>query len=92
MLYEVITIEGQTVRRNSPTIYNVAYLERLFLDGRETSLEQQIWGPLLAPNEMGNPSVGQVLQTIRSIPEYVERFEAAFEGRPPSMETRNNFV
>jgi len=86
-LATAVGIEGQTVRRNSPTIYNVAYLERLFLDGRETSLEQQIWGPLLAPNEMGNPSVGQVLQTIRSIPEYVERFEAAFEGRPPSMET-----
>jgi cytochrome c peroxidase len=82
-----VGIEGRTVRRNTPTIYNVAYLERLFLDGRETSLEQQVWGPLLAHNEMGNPSVGQVLQTIRSVPEYVERFESAFDGRPPSMET-----
>ena len=82
-----VGIEGRTVRRNSPTIYNVAYLERLFHDGRETSLEQQIWGPLLAHNEMGNPSVGQVLETIRSNPEYVERFKSAFEGRPPSMDT-----
>lgn len=86
-LATAVGIEGKTVRRNSPTIYNVAYLEKLFLDGRETSLEQQIWGPLLADNEMGNPSVGQVLETIRSIPGYTERFESAFQGRPPTMET-----
>jgi len=86
-LATAVGIEGQTVRRNSPTIYNVAYLERLFHDGRESSLEQQIWGPLLAPNEMGNPSIGQVLESIRSIPGYTERFESAFDGRSPSMET-----
>lgn len=86
-LATAVGIEGRTVRRNAPTVYNVAYLERLFVDGRETSLEQQIWGPLLAHNEMGNPSVGQVLETIRSNPEYVERFKSAFEGRPPSMDT-----
>ncbi|GAG65522.1 unnamed protein product, partial [marine sediment metagenome] len=82
-----VGIEGRTVRRNSPTIYNVAYLERLFHDGRETSLEQQIWGPLLARNEMGNPSVGQVLVQISAIPEYRELFERAFDGRQVSMET-----
>ena len=82
-----VGIEGRTVRRNSPTIYNVAYLERLFHDGRENSLEQQIWGPLLARNEMGNPSVGRVMQQISAIPEYRELFERAFDGRPVSMET-----
>ncbi len=82
-----VGIEGRTVRRNSPTIYNVAYLERLFHDGRETSLEQQIWGPLLAHNEMGNPSVGRVIEQIKAIPEYRQRFEAAFGGEGPSMGT-----
>jgi cytochrome c peroxidase len=86
-LATAVGIEGRTVRRNSPTIYNVAYLGRLFHDGRESTLEQQIWGPLLAHNEMGNPSVGQVIEQIRDIPEYRERFEIAFEGRPVSMET-----
>jgi len=82
-----VGIEGRTVRRNSPTIYNVTYLERLFHDGRETSLEQQIWGPLLARNEMGNPSVGRVMEQISAIPEYREMFELAFDGRQVSMET-----
>ena len=57
-----VGIEGQTVRRNSPTIYNVAYASLLFHDGRENTLEQQVWGPLLASNEMGNPSVGYVVR------------------------------
>ena len=86
-LATAVGIEGRTVRRNSPTIYNVAYLQRLFHDGRESRLEQQIWGPLLASNEMGNPSVGRVIATIEALPEYRERFEQAFDGRRPSMET-----
>jgi cytochrome c peroxidase len=86
-LATAVGIEGRTVRRNSPTIYNVAYLERLFHDGRETTLEQQIWGPLLAANEMGNPSVGRVIEQILAIGRYREMFDRAFDGRPVSMET-----
>jgi cytochrome c peroxidase len=82
-----VGIEGRSVRRNAPTLYNSAYLTRLFHDGRETRLEQQIWGPLLAANEMGNPSVGLVLERIRALPDYAGLFEAAFDGRGPGMET-----
>lgn len=82
-----VGIEGRTVRRNSPTIYNVAYARRLFHDGREYTLEQQIWGPLLANNEMGNPSIGYVIEKIRYMSDYQGLFEAAFDGRTPSMET-----
>jgi len=86
-LATAVGIEGRTVRRNSPTIYNVAYLDRLFLDGRESTLEQQIWGPLLAHNEMGNPSVGQVIDQITAIPSYPPLFDKAFDGRGITMET-----
>ena len=86
-LATAVGIEGRTVRRNSPTIYNVAYLERLFHDGRESSLEQQIWGPLLARNEMGNPSPGMVIEQVSAIPAYVEQFSKAFPGRGVTMET-----
>jgi cytochrome c peroxidase len=79
-------IEGRTVRRNAPTLYNVAYLTKLFHDGRESSLENQVWGPFLAANEMGNPSVGFVLDRIESLPDYRGLFEQAF-GRGPGMET-----
>lgn len=82
-----VGLEGRSGRRNSPTVYNTAYLTKLFHDGREESLEQQVWGPLLAANEMANPSVGAVVSKVRMIPEYKGLFEAAFGGRGVSMET-----
>ena len=81
-----VGIEGRSVRRNTPTLYNSAYARLLFHDGREENLEQQVWGPLLARNEMANPSVGYVLEKIRNIEDYRGAFEAAF-GRGVSMET-----
>jgi len=86
-LATAVGIEGRTVRRNAPTILNAAYPTRLFHDGREHSLEHQVWGPLLARNEMGNPSVGSVVERIRRIDDYASRFEKAFPGRGLAIET-----
>jgi cytochrome c peroxidase len=82
-----VGVEGRSVRRNSPTLYNVAYIEKLFHDGREENLEQQVWGPFLAKNEMANPSIGYLLGKIRSFPDYDGLFEEAYDGRPVGMET-----
>ena len=79
-------IEGRTVRRNSPTLYNVAYADKLFHDGRESSLENQVWGPFLAHNEMGNPAVGFVVDKLKRLPDYRDLFEQAFH-RGATMET-----
>ncbi len=84
-LATAVGVEGRTVRRNAPTIYNVAYAKSLFHDARETSLEQQIWGPLLAYNEMANPSVGQVISKINHIPEYRQQFAKVFNGQQADM-------
>ncbi|NOQ63416.1 MAG: photosynthetic protein synthase I [Methyloprofundus sp.] len=73
-----VGIEGRSVSRNSPTLYNIAYATQLFHDGRENSLEQQVWGPLLAHNEMGNPSIGFVLDKIKSLEDYQGLFEQSF--------------
>lgn len=81
-----VGIEGRSVRRNAPTLLNVSRMSVLFHDGREDRLEQQVWGPLLARNEMGNPSVGFVLNKIRDLAAYNGLFEAAF-GEGPSMRT-----
>lgn len=81
-----VGIEGRTVRRNSPTLYNVAYFKTLFHDSRETTLEQQIWGPLLAHNEMANPSIGYVIEKIKNSAGYSKLFQQAFR-KEPSMET-----
>jgi cytochrome c peroxidase len=81
-----IGVEGRTVRRNTPSLYNVGYAQLLFHDGRENSLEQQVWGPLLAHNEMANPSIGFVVDKINTITDYAVLFEQAFHKKP-GMET-----
>ncbi len=86
-LATAIGFEGRSVNRNSPTIYNIAYHTVLFHDGREDSLEQQVWAPLLAHNEMANPSIGYVINKIKGINAYDGLFEAAFDGKGPTMET-----
>lgn len=73
-----IGVEGRSVRRNSPALFNVAYQNRLFHDGRETTLETQIFSPLLAMNEMANPSIGYLIEKVKTLPDYAGWFEAAF--------------
>jgi cytochrome c peroxidase len=86
-LATAIGFEGRSVKRNSPTIYNVGYYDVFFHDAREDSLEQQVWAPLLARNEMANPSIGYVINKIKGIEEYKGLFETAFDGKGPTMET-----
>ena len=82
-----VGFEGRTVRRNAPALYNLPWVPRLFHDGRERSLEHQIWAPLLAANEMANPSIGHVLDKIAGLAPYPERFAAAFPGEGLSLAT-----
>ncbi|MDX1604545.1 MAG: cytochrome c peroxidase [Candidatus Competibacterales bacterium] len=85
-LATAVGFEGRSVRRNAPTLLNVGYGQLLFHDGRETRLEQQVWAPLLAGNEMANPSVAAVIGPLERLPDYRGLFEAAF-GRGPDMLT-----
>jgi cytochrome c peroxidase len=49
-------------------------------------LENQVWGPLLAANEMANPSIGYVIEKIKASADYAGLFQRAFK-RGVSMET-----
>ena len=80
-------IEGKSLRRNAPSLLNVAWQAALFHDGREFSLSTQAWIPLLHPDEMANPSIGHLLHRIRGMADYDGQFEHAFRGAGPSMET-----
>lgn len=77
--------EGRSLRRSAPALYNVAYFRHLFHDGRETRLETQVISPLLDDNEMGNPSIGHLLDRIEGMADYREPFQRAF-GAGPSIE------
>jgi cytochrome c peroxidase len=79
-LATAVGIEGRTNRRNSPTILNVGYYKILFHDGREFTLENQVIGPMVSFNEMGNPSIGHVIDKIQNLKDYEGMFEKAFGG------------
>jgi len=69
------------LRRNSPTLYNLAFRETLLWDGRATTLEEQALFPLLAEDEMSvDPALA--VDKLAAIPEYVELFEEAFPDDP----------
>ena len=70
--------QGKGVRRNVPSLYNVVFVEQLFLDGRETSLVEQIWSPLLAHNEMANENRQSVMTKLAANESYAQRFEALY--------------
>jgi cytochrome c peroxidase len=85
-LATAVGTEGRSVPRNAPTVVNAAFLSRFFHDARENSLEDQVWGPLLAHNEMANPSPGYILNKIKNIPDYDGLFENAYGG-PVNMDS-----
>jgi len=65
--------------RNSPTVFNSVYNIAQFWDGRAEDLLQQAKGPVQASVEMNN-TPEQVVKTLTSMPEYVQRFTEAFPG------------
>jgi cytochrome c peroxidase len=65
--------------RNSPTVLNAVYNKAQFWDGRAEDLKAQAKGPVQAGVEMANKPEAVVV-TLKSMPEYVERFGKAFPG------------
>jgi cytochrome c peroxidase len=82
-----VGMEGKSLRRNAPSLFNVIYETTLFRDGRENALETQIWSPILSADEIAAPSVGWVLAKVRRLPDYPPLFEAAYPGQGITMET-----
>ncbi len=67
----------QKGRRNSPTVFNAVFNFVQFWDGRARNLREQVKGPVQAAVEMNN-TAARVVQTLNSIPGYVQRFTDAF--------------
>jgi cytochrome c peroxidase len=72
-----IGVTGEPVKRSAPTLWNVAFLNSFFWDGRASTLEEQMLGPLYDPMEMGN-TPEQLLQSLNDIPAYRALFAQAY--------------
>lgn len=69
------------LRRNSPSLYNLAFRPSLLWDGGAQTLEEQALIPLLAEDEMSvDPTM--LVGELAAIPEYLALFEAAFPEDP----------
>jgi cytochrome c peroxidase len=80
-LQETSTGHGwQKGPRNAPTTYNAVFNTAQFWDGRAKDLAEQSKGPVQASVEMNN-TPENVIKTLKSMPEYVKRFEQAFPGQ-----------
>lgn len=70
--------------RNSQTVLNSAYYNKLFWEGNVTSLEAQ--GPPAAEGAVaGNGDRSMMEMRLRFVPEYVERFRKVFGAQWPRM-------
>ncbi len=74
--------------RNAPTVLNAVFNVAQFWDGRAEDLMEQAMGPVQAAVEMNN-SPERVVQTLQSIPEYVQLFQEAFPGESDPVTFEN---
>lgn len=69
--------EGGIGFRNSPALFNLAWMDGLFWDGGGDNLESQFFGPLLSELEM-NQDLRELVTELNEHPEYPELFRKAF--------------
>jgi len=72
-----VGIGGMKGRRNSPSLYNVAWGKSFFWDGRAKSLEEQALAPIVSPQELGN-DLPTVMGRLQRHAEYPQLFKEAF--------------
>ncbi len=72
-------VKGNGVR-NSPTVFNIAHNSRFFWDGRASSLESQMDGPVHNPLEM-NTNWQKISDYVSSVSDYKDKFSKHFEGK-----------
>ena len=82
-----IGFNGIELSRAAPSLWNVAFLDAFFWDGRAASLEAQMQGPLYDPGEMGN-NPAQLLADIGANETYRRLFREAYPGSegPPTLD------
>lgn len=77
---------GNTLGRNTPHIYNLAWSSIFMWDGRKASLEEQALGPIEAAGEMNMP-LNILLPRLNEVPFYQQEFKAIYGSSIITKET-----
>lgn len=72
---------GKPLTRNTPHLWNLAWSETLFWDGRAKTLEQQAAGPIENAAEMAG-HLPVVVERLKADPKAADAFARAFPDRP----------
>jgi len=75
-------LSGARLRRNTPSLWNLAWGKSYFWDGRAPSLEAQVQMPIETADEMGG-DWPTILRRLEADAETVSRFRAAFSDPQP---------
>jgi cytochrome c peroxidase len=75
-------LSGAPLRRNTPSLFDLAWGKHFFWDGRAPSLEAQVRAPIEAPDEMGG-DWGKILDRLAADSVLSAHFGAAFSEHPP---------
>lgn len=78
-------VEGKTVLRNSPSLYNAVFAKRFFYDLRAFYLEQQAEHVIYNEDEF-NTNYENIIKKLKTKPEYKKAFRAAFKNGEISKE------
>lgn len=78
-----IKVGGDVNTRNSPTLYNLAYHDKLYWDGRAPSLENNIEAAWKSQMNGGEDTAARA-EAIGAIEGYAQQFEAVFDAAPSS--------
>ncbi|MDO9170101.1 MAG: cytochrome c peroxidase [Methylobacter sp.] len=78
-------IAGQSGTRNTPSVFNAAYYQTQFLDGRENSLEAQALGPLVNPIEHGLKNRQAIIEIVGQDPNYLSLMARVFNIQPHEL-------
>jgi cytochrome c peroxidase len=72
-----IGVPGRPLARHAPTLWNLAWAGPVFWDGRARSLEEQVAGPIITPDEMAQP-MAPLIARLASDKTYARSFAKAF--------------
>ena len=76
-----VGVPGRPLARHTPTLWNLAWAGPVFWDGRARSLEEQVAGPIVAPDEMAQP-MGALVERLAADKSYARAFANAFPQDP----------
>ncbi|MFT5572703.1 MAG: cytochrome c peroxidase [Cryomorphaceae bacterium] len=81
-----IGAHGNKTSRSAPSLWNSAFLTRMFWDARATDFAKQVQEPLYDSNEMANTPSG-LLKALNKNPTYRRLFTQAFSHQKTSTES-----